>query len=297
MSLRGRLAIEIVARARPPFGGAIEERRRQMDEAARLMPRPRGVSYLTTTLGGVPALEAVPDGADADRAMLYVHGGAYVSGSARSHAPLAGRLARAARARGWIIDYRLAPEHPYPAAVDDVCAAFRELAGSLPADRIALAGDSAGGGACLAALLALREAGDPLPGGAALLSPWVDLTMSGTSVTTHAERDPMLEADLLREDARRYAGDHPLDDPGLSPLFADLTGLPPLLVQVGTEEIFLSECRQLAERAAAAGVAVTLEVAEGMWHVWPFLAPLVPEASRAVDQVGRFLATSTGGRE
>lgn len=253
------------------------------------LPRPAKVAYVESELGGVPALEVVPDGADARLAVLHLHGGGYVMGSPRTHAGFAGRLARATRARTWVVDYRLAPEHPYPAAIDDAVAATRALIERHGARHVALTGDSAGGGAALATLVTLRGAGDALPAAAALLSPWVDLTLSRPSIQRLADVDPLLGEEWLRAAAAQYAGDHDLASPLVSPINADLAGLPPLLVLVGDHELFLDEDRELVERAAAVGTSAQLAVGAGMWHVWPLFAPLVPEATSAIRDIGAFL--------
>lgn len=258
------------------------------------LPRPSKVAYVESELGGVPALEVVPDGAEARCAVLHLHGGGYVMGSARTHAGFAGRLARATRARTWVIDYRLAPEHPHPAALDDALAAIRALVERHGASRIALVGDSAGGGLALAALVAQRDAGEPLPAAAALLSPWVDLTLSRPSIERLAAVDPLLTPDWLRDAADKYAGEHDPAAPSLSPINADLAGLPPLLVLVGDREIFYDEDRELVERATAAGTHARLAVGAGMWHVWPLFAPLVPEATAAVRDIAAFVSQHLG---
>ena len=185
-----------------------------------------------------------------DRHLLYIHGGAYVLGSPRSHIAMVANLAKRASATATVIEYRLAPEHVYPAAIDDCVAAYRALITDVDPATITIAGDSAGGGAALSTLVALRDAGDPLPAAAYLLSPWTDLTGSGESVITRADADPMIDGAKIAEAGRVYAGDVALDDPGVSPLFADLTGLPPMLIQTGMDEVLLSDSTRLADRAA-----------------------------------------------
>lgn len=270
----------------------LEEQRADMDRLDRL-PRPRHVDYVDTTVGGVPAIVATPTADPPDRHILYVHGGGYALGSPKSHIAMAARLARRAAATVSVIDYRLAPEHTYPAAVDDCVAAYRAIAADVDPALITIAGDSAGGGATLATLCALRDAGDPLPGCAYLMSPWTDLTASGESVTTKADVDPMIDPDGIVNMARQYAGDTPLDHPGVSPLFADLTGLPPLLIQTGVDEVLLSDSTRLAERAREAGVDVVLDLVDGMWHVYQALSPLVPEATEALVRAAVFIRSRT----
>jgi len=266
--------------------------RARMDQIDRL-PRPRRVDYVDTVVGGIPAIVATPvddaTGAARSRHLLYIHGGGYVVGSPRSHIALAARLARLADATATVIDYRLAPEHVYPAAIDDCVAAYRALAADVDPSTITIAGDSAGGGATLSTMCALRDAGDPLPGAGYLLSPWTDLTGSGESVSTRAHADPMIDGTLIADAGRIYAGDTPLDDPGVSPLFADLDGLPPMLIQTGIDEVLLSDSTRLAEKARAAGVDVTLDLAEGMWHVYQGFARYVPEATDALVRAAVFI--------
>lgn len=270
----------------------LEERRAAMERFDRL-PRPRHVDYEDTTVGGVPAIVATPTATTPQRHVLYLHGGGYILGSPRSHISMCARLARRADAVVTVIDYRLAPENPYPAAVDDAVAAYRDLVARVGAERLAVAGDSAGGGLTLALLCALRDAGDELPACAYLLSPWTDLTGSGESVIERNEIDPMIDGRNMEQVARLYAADVPFDHPGVSPHFADLTGLPPTLVQTGTHEAILSDSVRLVERLEAVGVPVEFDLAEGLWHVYPIFAGLVPEADAALDHAARFIRSRT----
>lgn len=291
-SYRARLFRASLARALPDADTPIEERRAAMDRIDKL-PRPRRVDYTDTTVGGVPAIVATPRATPPERHILYIHGGAYLLGSPKSHIALAARLGRLARAVVTVIDYRLAPEHVYPAAINDCVAAYRDMASRIDPSSITIAGDSAGGGATLATLCALRDAGDPLPACAYLLSPWTDLTGSGESVRTKADLDPMLKTELLETSAQMYSGEIPLDHPGISPLYADLTGLPPLLIQTGTDEVLLSDSTRLATRATEAGVHVLLDVADDMWHVYPMFAGLMPEANAALAFAARFIRSES----
>lgn len=293
MSLRAAAVRKLLVRAKLDASTPLAEQRARMERTR--LPRATKVATVQTQLGGVPAIETVPDGANARLAVLHLHGGGYVMGSARTHAGFAGRLARASRARTWVIDYRLAPEHPFPAALDDALAAFRALLERHEPGALAITGDSAGGGLALATLVALREAGDPLPAAAVLVSPWVDLTLSRASVQRLAAIDPLLDEAWLRRAAAQYAGEHDLASPLLSPVNADLAGLPPLLVLVGDHEIFFDEDRELVERAQAAGTSAELSVGEGLWHVWPMFAPLVPEATRSIDEIAGFLSRQLDG--
>lgn len=270
----------------------IEKRRAAMDRVGRF-PKPRGCNFESTTIGGVPAVFATPTGAVRGRHILYLHGGGYSIGSSRSHAGMAARLAAKAHAVAVVIDYRLAPEHRYPAAIDDCVAAYRALLALTDSSQIVIAGDSAGGGAALATLVSLRDAGDPLPGGTYLISPWTDLTASGESITTKAEIEPMIELDHLRESVDDYIGDLPPDHPGVSPLFADLSDLPPMLIQVGSDEVLLDDSTRLAERAEARGIDVTIEIGQDLWHVYQALAGFMPEADAAFDRAAEFIRLRT----
>ena len=270
----------------------IEERRATMDKIDSI-PRPRKVDYVDTLVGGIPAIVATPTEVQPDRHILYVHGGAYVLGSPRSHIAMCARLAKRAAAVVTVIDYRLAPEHVYPAAIDDCVAAFRAIIADVDPALVTIAGDSAGGGATLATLGALKAAGDPMPGAVYVMSPWSDLTASGESVVTREPFDPMFDGDGLIEAAMTYAGDTPLDHPGVSPLFADPTGYPPTLIQTGMDEILLSDSTRLAERYEAVGVEVRLDLRDDLWHVYPILAGYMPEATDALVRAAVFIRTHT----
>ena len=248
------------------------------------------------TRNGVPAEWIAAPGAELG-AILYLHGGAYTLGSINTHREMVARLSRSTGMRALIINYRLAPEHPYPAALEDATTAYRWLLaqGNDPA-RILIAGDSAGGGLTLAALIALRDAGEPLPAGAVCLSPWTDLTCSGDSIQTKAQDDLILTLENLSRSARSYAGEHDLRSPLISPLFADLSGLPPLLIQVGTDEILLDDARRIVEKAQTAGVDVTLEIWEEMFHVFQMVS-IMPGTKKALGQIGDFVARILKQRE
>ncbi|MBF9067400.1 alpha/beta hydrolase [Streptacidiphilus fuscans] len=255
-------------------------------------PAPEGVAVRGTVLGGRPALELEPAGVTGRGRLLYLHGGGYVIGSPDTHAGLVGELARRAGILATSVAYRLAPEHPFPAALDDGLAAYRELleAGTDPRDLV-VGGDSAGGGLILATLLAAREAGLPLPAAAVVFSPWADLTLSGASIRSKEEADPIfVEADL-RDYADLYVGAGDRAQQLVSPLFADLAGLPPLLVQVGANEVLLDDAVRLAARAGAADVEVTLEIGAGLPHVFQHHYGRLDEADAALDRVARFFAT------
>ncbi|MDP9139888.1 MAG: alpha/beta hydrolase [Pseudomonadota bacterium] len=222
-------------------------------------------------------------------AILYLHGGGYNIGSARGYRVITGRFARAAQTSVYTPDYRLAPEHPHPAALEDAVAAYRWL-GEQGVRRIALAGDSAGGGLALATALALRDAGDPMPIALALISPWTDLAAYGETIKTHAARDPSQSPDGLARWARNYANGLPLEHPLCSPLYADLRGLPPILVHVGSEEIVLSDSLRLRDRASAAGVDIQIREFEGLWHDFQLHAGMLAEAEESLKELAQFLS-------
>lgn len=245
-------------------------------------------------IGGVSGLWMEAEtGGSPDRALLYLHGGGYTIGSALAYRELATQLAKASGTGLFIPDYRLAPEHPFPAAVEDAVSAYHGLRDlGFRADHLTVAGDSAGGGLTLALLLELRDAGIALPARAALLSPWLDLTLSGRSVRTKAAADPSLDAPGLAAAAVHYLQGLPAESPTASPLFAELAGLPPLLVEVGEAEILLSDSVRLAKRAAEAGVDITLHVWPGLPHVWPLFTAMLSEGRDAINEVGAFLHRS-----
>ncbi len=256
----------------------------------RLHPIPDDVLVTEVTAGGVPAHWLAAPGADAGRVLLFLHGGGYEFGSVRSDGELAARLGRASGMRVLFPEYRLAPEHPFPAAIDDVLAAWRWLrtGQGLSARSIAVAGDSAGGGLAVALLVATRDAGQALPAAAVLMSPTVDLTSSGASMTERADQDPVSTPAMLRQFASDYLAGADPKTPLASPLFAALSGLPPLLIQVGTADLLLSDSERLAKAATQAGVDVTLEIGEGLPHVYQLLLG-TPEAAQATERIGKFL--------
>jgi len=227
--------------------------------------------------------------------IFYLHGGGYVIGSINTHREMVARLSRASAARALAIDYRLAPEHPFPAAVDDAVAAYRWLVGSgVNPRRIVVAGDSAGSGLTMATLVALRDAGEPLPAAGVCLSPWVDQEGTGDSMSGNAAVDPIVERDGLVQMAKRYLGEAGARTPLAAPLYADLTGLPPLLIQVGAAETLLDDSVRLDARARAAGVDSTLEVWDDMIHVWHLFAGMLPEGQQAIERIGEFVKKHTG---
>ena len=268
--------------------GSVEDRRASIESFSG--PPPEGTTVQAVDVGGVPAEWVIADGVASERVILYLHGGGYAIGSLNTHRAHVARLSAAANARVLNVDYRLAPEHPYPAAVDDAVSAYRWLvAQGVPTGAIAISGDSAGGGLTLATLLALRDAGDAMPAAAVPISPWADLEGTGESITTRAEVDFMCTADGLKEMADWYAAGQDLRQPYISPIHGEMTGLPPLLIHVGDAEILRDDAVRIADRARAAGVDVTLEVWDEMPHVWHAFAGLLPEADEAVARIGSWL--------
>jgi len=285
-----------VLRARPPEAElSIEESRAEFEAVVSQFQPAGDVRREPVDAGGVPGEWISTPESVHERVIYYLHGGAYIMGSINTHRELISRLSRAARARALAIDYRLAPENPFPAAVEDSTSAYRWLisTGVDPA-RLVIAGDSAGGGLTVATLVALRDAGDPLPAATVCLSPWVDLEGLGESMTTRAEVDPMIHRDSLLQAAKAYLGDSDPRTPLAAPLYADLSGLPPMLIQVGTAETLLDDASRLAERASAADVEVTFEPWDDMFHVWQFCASILPEGQGAIDRIGEFVRKRTG---
>jgi len=268
----------------------LEQLRATFVPGDRLHPVPDDVSVTDVDAGGVPAHWLSAPGTDPGRVPLFMHGGGYELGSVRSDGELAARLGRASGMRVLFPEYRLAPENPFPAAIDDVLTAWRWLRADqdLSAPSIAVAGDSAGGGLATALLVATRDAGQPLPAAAVLMSPTVDLTSSGASMTDRIDQDPISTPAMLRQFASDYLAGADPKTPLASPLFASLAGLPPLLIQVGTADLLLSDSERLAAAADQAGVDVTLEIGEGLTHVYQLLLG-TPEAAEATERIGKFL--------
>ncbi|MBP0458962.1 alpha/beta hydrolase [Streptomyces montanisoli] len=272
------------------MGGDPHKMRVVFDEMMAAHPVLDDVRTTAAELGGVPAIEVSAGGGEARGAVLYFHGGGYALGSAAASVNLAADVARRSEATVHTVDYRLAPENPFPAAVDDALAAYRGLLDhGVPAAEIAVSGESAGGGLALALLVAIREAGLPRPAAAAVLSPWVDLTQSGRSHETRAALDPALTRQALSARAGDYLAGADPRSPLASPLFADLRGLPPLLVQAGTYEVLLDDAVRLAAKAAGDDVEVTLHTFPGAPHVFQGFATVLDEGAAALDEVGAFL--------
>lgn len=258
-----------------------------------IFARPRrGVQIVSVAAGSVPSEWLIPDGAPQDRSILYLHGGAWMMGSANTHRSLVSRIAHASGTRALLINYRLAPEYPFPAGLDDCIEAYEWLIqNGFAANHIIVAGDSAGGNLTLALLVALRDANKPLPAGAIALSPATDLAFTGKSMQTRLHLDPVFSAGGPTTIVQDYITHHDPHEPLISPLFADLHGLPPLLLHVGDHEILLDDAVRFGEKAIAAGVDVKTVVWPEMFHVFQIFAPLVPEANRAVEQIADFVRT------
>lgn len=269
--------------------------RTELDGLGAMFKLPKGIRAVRELAGGVPGEWLSAPGVSGQRVVLYLHGGSYVAGSVNSHRSLAANIAVAARARAMVIDYRLAPEHPHPAAVEDAAAAYKWLLlNQVDPHNLVVAGDSAGGGLAIALLVKLRDGNDPLPAACVCLSPWTDLSFSGESWKSRAGVDLIIHAHKEHEFARMYLGGLDARTPLASPLFADLHGLPPLLVQVGSDEVLLSDSTGLVERARQAGVEAVIDEWGKMQHVWQFAASFIPEGRRAITLIGEFVDKYAG---
>ncbi len=283
----------IAERPRPLANPTRQQIREAMEE--RSFPATEAATVTAVEANGVPGEWVVAPESDPNRRVLYFHGGGYVNGSPVTHRRLCEDIARAGTCAVLNLDYRLAPEHPFPAAVDDAIAGYRFIQANGPegaavAESTFIAGDSAGGGLTLATLLTARDQGVELPNAAVALSAWTDLAITGESVTSLADDDPQKSSVPMLEDlAVQYLGGADACDPLASPLYADYAGLPPLLMQVGGAEMLLSDTTRAAERARSAGVDVVEEVWDEMFHVWHQYAPMLPEGQQAIDRIGEFI--------
>ena len=278
-----------------PADISFPESRAMFEEMTAAFPLPSGVRSTPVDAGGIPAEWIAAPGVRDQQTMYWLHGGGYCIGSVNTHRGLLARISAASRARVFAIDYRLAPEDPFPAAVEDAVAGFLWLlsTGVDPA-QIIIGGDSAGGGLAAATLVALKEDGKPLPAAAICISPWTDMALTGDSLRSKAAADPMITNDGITRVRDAYVADSDPNAPLASPIYADLSGLPPLLIQVGENEVLLSDSTRLAERAGAAGVDVTLEVWPQMIHVWHFFAAVLPEGRQAIDRIGEWARERLG---
>lgn len=289
-SLQSHLIRFLLSRRGRAAPMSIEERRAVNLRKSRRTNPPRDVIFSAATINGVSGLWAVPKQASG-RSLLYLHGGGYCMGSAEVYRPLTGLLAQCCKTQVFVPDYRLAPEHPFPAGLDDAQAAYQGLlqAGTSPED-ISLVGDSAGAGLALALLIRLRDAGAALPAAAVLLSGWFDLNFASETYRTHAERDLSLHQPELEWFAGMYIADDTPKNPLISPVYADLQGLPRLLLQVGEDELFFGENQQIAKAAMDAGVKTTLQTWANVPHVWHPFVPWLPESTQALHKIAAFLA-------
>jgi epsilon-lactone hydrolase len=281
-----------------PADSDVNEQRRLLRELVSAQPLPADVTVTAAALGGVPTAEITVDGVEPRHVVLYFHGGVYVLGDAFQAAGLAAQVGRRTSAKVISVDYRLAPEHPYPAAVDDALAAYQALleAGLAPSD-IAFAGESAGGGLAIATMVNAREHGLPLPAAALVMSPYADLTVAGATMETKRETDPLLSPEALRARVGDYTAGQDAALGLISPVFADLSGLPPLIIQAGTHEILLDDAVGLARHAAVADVQVTLDITPGVPHVFQAYYPILDEAVAALDRAGQFLSAHLSAAE
>ncbi len=271
---------------------SVEKMRAGMEKTSEHVAR--DVKCEPIRVGDIGAEWIDPPDVASDRVILYLHGGGYVMGSINTHRATIARIARAAKARALALDYRLAPEHKFPAAVDDSLAAYKWLiAQGYKPNKIVIAGDSAGGGLTLAALLAIRDAKLPMAAAGVAISPWADMEGTGDSFKTRADRDPMVGSGNLGGMAKNYVGDQDPKHPLASPIHADYRGLPPLLIQVGDAETLLDDSNRVAARAKAGGVKVDLEVWDDMIHVWHAFAKILPEGQQAIDKIGKFVIANT----
>jgi acetyl esterase/lipase len=292
MSAEQRETLDAILRqsAFPP-GSDVNEQRRLLRELLTAYPLPVDITVTEGALGGVPTAEITVEGVEPRHVVLYFHGGVYVMGDAALAADLASQVGRRTRAKVISVDYRLAPEAPYPAAVDDALAAYRALleSGVAPSG-IVFTGESAGGGLAIATLVNARDRGLPLPAGALVMSPYVDLTLAGSTMETRRDDDPLLSPEALQARVPDYTSGQDAALGLISPMFADLSGLPPLLIQVGTHEVLLDDAIRLAQQAATYDVEVTLDITPGVPHVFQAYYPILDEATAALDRGGRFLS-------
>lgn len=276
-------------------GLTLQQRRNVFENLASQFPVAEDISFEPVKVGLLQGEWINPPRPSDGGVILYLHGGGYCEGSINTHHAMVSHMAKAASTRALMMDYRLAPESPFPAAVEDSTLAYRWLLDQgLAPDGIIVAGDSAGGGLAVATLVALKDASVPLPAAAVLLSPWVDLELTGTSMTTKALEDPIVQKNIVSEMAKAYLGGHDARTPLASPLYADLKGLPPMLIQVGTSEVLLDDSIRLSDGAKASGVEVTLEEWQEMVHVWHFFVSMLPEAREAIEVIGAFIHKHIG---
>jgi acetyl esterase/lipase len=255
-----------------------------------------GVQIRHANIAGIECDWLVPEGCDDAPVLYYLHGGAYVMGSPKTHRRMVSHIIRRAGMRALLPDYRLAPEHPFPASLEDSTSVYRALIkGGADPTNMAIGGDSAGGNLAMATLLALRDTGDPLPATCFLLSPWLDLAAKGESHETRAEHDPWFRPEDMPEVVKKYCSEYDLKNPLVSPVYADASDLPPTLIQVGDHEILLSDSIRLADNIEKAGGEVTLQIWPEMWHVFQFFIGQMPESKKAIKRIAEYLRLQFGG--
>ncbi len=282
--------IELLTSRDRPENPTVEDSRAGFEKLARVVGGKTPASVRQVDAGGVPSELVSAEGASGDTATLYLHGGGYVIGSPKTHREFARRLSVASLAQVLVIDYRLAPENPFPAPVEDAVTAYRWLLGEgYASERLSIAGDSAGGGLTAATLVSIRDQGLPLPACGVCLSPWVDMEGLGDSMTTRADRDPMVQKEGLVGMAGVYLADADPRSPLAAPMYANLDGLPPLLIQVGASETLFDDAVRLDEKARAAGVETTFEEWDDMIHVWHIFAPILDEGQEAIERMAEFM--------
>lgn len=299
MSAEQRETLDAILRqARFPVDSTVSEQRGQLRELASAQPLPADLTVTAATLGIVPTAEITVDGVEPRHVVLYFHGGVYVLEDAFQVADLASQVGRRTGAKVISVDYRLAPEHPYPAAVDDALAAYEALlqGGTAPSD-IIFAGESAGGGLAVATLVNARDHGLPLPAAAFVMSPYADLTLAGATMETKRESDPLLSRELLQPRVTDYTAGQDAALGLISPIFADLSGLPPLIIQAGTHEVLLDDAIRLARQAATADVRVTLDITPEVPHVFQSYHAILDEGAAALDRAGQFLSAHLASAE
>lgn len=269
----------------------VEEHRRTLENVSKLTLLPFGTKTEAVSIDGIEAEWVSVGNVKEDKAILYLHGGAYTFGSLNAYRDIAARMSKYSGFRVLTLNYRLAPEYPYPTAIEDSTNAFRWLVkiGILP-NNLAVAGDSAGGGLAIVTMLSLRDNGYPLPGSAVCFSPWIDLEGKGESNTANINIDPLIKPEWLDYMAAYYVCENNLKNPYISPIYADLKGLPPMLIQVGSDEVLLSDSERFVTTAIKAGVDVKLDCWEKMWHVWQFFGGMMPEGAKALKKAGEFIS-------
>jgi len=272
----------------------VYELRKSFESRTSILPTARRVGVRATVIDDIHCEWHIPEGCDDAPIILYLHGGAYIMGSPATHRRLVSHIARAAKMRALVPDYRLAPEHRFPSALEDSLKIYRHLFGRKDDAKLAIGGDSAGGNLAAATLLALRDAGEELPGACFLLSPWLDMTASGESMQTRANSDPWFRPEFMAPTAAKVISEFETRNPLVSPVFADAADLPPTLIHVGDDEILLSDSTRLAENIRDAGGDVELRIWEGMWHVFQFFIGQMPESNRSIKEIGRFLRIKIG---